>query len=259
MSDFDIVYGLVGKSLKHSFSKEFFTKKFSELDLKYSYQNIEIQDIRDIIFYIEKNRELKGFNVTVPYKESIIPLLDFIDETAKEVGAVNTVKIDDQNRLCGYNTDLIGFKAVLDDVKSMTDVMQHIKEGREAIILGSGGASKAVQYVLNQEDIAYKIITRNPKTQKDMAYSEFYDKGFSPFSLIINATPVGMFPDTENCLELPYSTIESHNVFIDLIYNPLETAFMKKGKTAGIKTFNGLKMLYEQAEASWNIWNNFKN
>lgn len=257
MSNFDKVYGLVGKSLKHSFSKEYFTAKFSNLKLNYLYQNIEIQDIRDIIPYIEDNRNLKGFNVTVPYKESIIPLLDFIDDTAKEVGAVNTVKIDEQNRLCGYNTDVIGFKAVLDDVKSMTDVMQHIKERKEAVILGSGGASKAVQYVLNQEDIAYKIVSRNPKDSNDIGYNDIYDEGFHSFSMIINATPVGMFPEIEKYPELPYPTLESHNVFIDLIYNPLETAFMKKGKTAGIKVFNGLKMLHEQAEASWNIWHNF--
>lgn len=250
MKSFDKIYGLVGKKLGHSFSKDYFTKKFSDLNLDYSYQNIEIDNISDIIPFVKKNKDLKGFNVTVPYKEEIIPFLDEIDVTAKEVGAVNTVKIDN-GMLKGFNTDVIGFKRLLEK----TAKLQGCKAtGKAALIFGSGGASKAVQYVLNQENIPYKIVSRACKS--GMSYEKVNSIGFDPFSIIINATPVGMYPNVNECLELPYSTIESHNVFIDLIYNPEETLFLKNARLKGAATFNGLTMLYEQAEAAWNIWDN---
>lgn len=254
MYNFDKIYGLVGRNLTHSFSKVFFNKKFSDLGLNYSYQNIEIQDIKDLFDIIGNNKSLSGFNVTIPYKESIIPYLDSLDDNANEVGAVNTVKIDEKRHLKGYNTDVIGFKALFDDVKQCKNFHESIKDKREALIFGSGGASKTVQFVLNQENIPFKIVSRNPRTCRDIGYFEVYDKGFYPYSIIINTTPVGMFPDTENYIDLPYSTIEAHNIFIDLIYNPLETIFLKNGIKMGIPTFNGMKMLYEQAEAAWKIW-----
>lgn len=252
MNKFDKIYGLVGKKLGHSFSKDYFNKKFSELNLNHSYQNIEIDDISDIITFVKENKNLKGFNVTVPYKESIIPYLDELDATAKEVGAINTVKIHDDGRLQGFNTDVFGFRELLG--KEVIDHVRTLKY-KDVLIFGSGGASKAVQYVLRQEGIPYRVVTRHCKTRYDIGYFEMYDKGFYPYSLIINATPVGMFPDIEECLDLPYSTIESHNIFIDLIYNPEETLFLKNARLKGVPTFNGLTMLYEQAEESWRIWN----
>ena len=248
MKSFDKIYGLVGKKLGHSFSKDYFTEKFLLNNLNYSYQNIEIQNIEDIIPYIKEHKNIKGFNVTIPYKEEIIPFLDDIDITAKEVGAVNTVKIYDDGSLKGFNTDVVGFEKIFEETQRHRDA--ETQSFNNALILGSGGASKAVQYVLNKKGIPYKIVSR----KLGMGYEEINIKGFEPYSIIINATPVGMFPNVNECLELPYSTADEHNVFIDLIYNPGETLFMKKGKAQGAAAYNGLTMLHEQAEAAWNIW-----
>ncbi len=262
MDNFDKKYGLVGKKLGHSFSRDYFTKKFSELNLNYSYQNIELDNISDIIPFVKENKNLKGFNVTVPYKEAIIPYLDYLDDTAKEVEAVNTVKVEN-GMLKGFNTDVIGFNAISCQLSAIS------KKGT-ALILGSGGASKAVQYVLKKDNIPYKIASRafksgveNVETSPQwrlhklgISYEEINATGFSPYSIIINATPIGMFPNVNECLELPYSSIEARHIFIDLIYNPEETLFLKRARLKGASTYNGLKMLHEQAEASWRIWNN---
>jgi shikimate dehydrogenase len=255
MKSFDKIYGLVGKKLGHSFSKDYFTEKFLLNNLNYSYQNIEIQNIEDIIPYIKEHKNLKGFNVTVPYKEEIIPFLDDIDITAKEVGAVNTVKIYDDGSLKGFNTDVLGFEKLLEKTTRLQD--HKTTSDKDALIIGSGGASKAVQYVLKKKGVPYKIVSRKLGMRNEelgMSYEEINIKGFEPYSIIINATPVGMFPNVDECLELPYSTADEHNVFIDLIYNPDETLFMKKGKAQGSAAYNGLTMLHEQAEAAWNIW-----
>jgi shikimate dehydrogenase len=262
MDNFDKKYGLVGKKLGHSFSKDYFTNKFSELNLNYSYQNIELDNISDIIPFVKENKNLKGFNVTVPYKEAIIQYLNYLDDTAKEIGAVNTVKVED-GMLKGFNTDVIGFNAISCQLSAVS------KKGT-ALILGSGGASKAVQYVLRKENIPYKIASRDFKSgvrnvetsplwrlhESGIGYEDINATGFKPYSIIINTTPVGMFPNVNECLELPYSTIESRHIFIDLIYNPEETLFLKNARLKGASTYNGLKMLHEQAEASWRIWNN---
>ena len=253
------MFGLLGKSLGHSFSKDYFTKKFSELNLNYSYQNIELDNIADIIPFVKENKNLKGFNVTVPYKEEIIPYLDEIDSVAKEVGAVNTVKVYEDGKLKGFNTDVIGFEELLKKTPSHQDTKS--PSINEALILGSGGASKAVQYVLRKENIPYKIVSRAFKpevrnVELEVSYVEINSTGFKPYSIIINTTPVGMFPNVNECLELPYSTIESRHIFIDLIYNPEETLFLKNARLKGASIFNGMTMLYEQAEASWRIWNN---
>ena len=258
MDNFDKKYGLVGKKLGHSFSRDYFNKKFSELNLNYSYQNIELDNISDIIPFVKENKNLKGFNVTVPYKEEIIPYLDELEPVAKEVGAVNTVKVEN-GMLKGFNTDVIGFEELLKKTPSHQDTKS--PSINEALILGSGGASKAVQYVLRKENIPYKIASRALKLgvrseELGVGYEEINTTGFSPYSIIINTTPVGMFPNVNECLELPYSTIESRHIFIDLIYNPEETLFLKKARLNGASTYNGLKMLHEQAEASWRIWNN---
>ncbi len=252
------MFGLLGKSLGHSFSKDYFTKKFSTLNLDHIYQNIELDNIAEIIPFVKKNKNLKGFNVTVPYKEEIIPFLDEIDSVAKEVAAVNTVKIYENGMLKGFNTDVIGFESLLEttrlqDYKTTSD--------ERALILGSGGASKAVQYVLKKKNIPFRIASRGfqlgvRSEELGVSYEEINSSGFSPYSVIINTTPVGMFPNVNECLELPYSTIEKRHVFIDLIYNPEETLFLNKARLKGASTYNGMKMLHEQAEAAWEIWNN---
>ena len=251
------MFGLLGKSLGHSFSKDYFTKKFSMLNLNHIYQNIELDNIADIIPFVKEHKNLKGFNVTVPYKEEIIPFLDEIDSVAKEVGAVNTVKIYEDGMLKGFNTDVIGFGKLLEESQSRR--VAESQSVNEALILGSGGASKAVQYVLRKENIPFRIASRGLELgvrseELGVSYGEIYSTGFSPYSIIINTTPVGMFPNVNECLELPYSSIEARHVFIDLIYNPEETLFLKKARLKGASTFNGMTMLYEQAEAAWEIW-----
>lgn len=248
------MYGLFGKSLGHSFSKDYFTEKFSNLNLDYRYINIELDEVGDIVDFVKNNKELKGFNITIPYKESIIRYLDDIDEVAKEIGAVNTVKVQGDGKLKGFNTDVIGFDKLIEDILLHNDNHSD-KSIKAALIFGSGGASKAVQYILRKRKIPLNIVTRHCKTRYDIGYSEAYDKGFYPYSLIINTTPVGMYPNINDCLELPYSTIEPHNIFIDLIYNPEETIFLKEARMMGAPTYNGLTMLHEQAEAAWKIWN----
>lgn len=243
------MYGLLGRKLGHSFSKEYFTDKFSKLNLNDSYVNIELDDVSEIISFVKENKDLKGFNVTVPYKEAIIPYLDDIDNVAEEVGAVNTVKVYNNGMLKGFNTDVIGFEKLLESTRQ-----QDYKT--TSLIFGSGGASKAVQYVLRKNNIPFKIVSRNVDLGIKISYDEINSTGFSPYSLVINTTPVGMFPNVNEYLELPYSTITSQNIFIDLIYNPAETLFLEKARLKGAAVFNGLTMLYEQAEAAWKIWGN---
>ena len=251
------MFGLLGKSLGHSFSKDYFTKKFSMLNLNHIYQNIELDNIADIIPFVKEHKNLKGFNVTVPYKEEIIPFLDDIDPVAKEVGAVNTVKIYEDGMLKGFNTDVIGFEELLK--KTPRHQVTKSPSVNEALILGSGGASKSVQYVLRKKNIPFRIASRGLELgvrnqELGVSYGVINSTGFSPYSIIINTTPVGMFPNVNECLELPYSSIEARHVFIDLIYNPEETLFLKKARLKGASTFNGMTMLYEQAEAAWEIW-----
>ena len=243
------MYGLLGRKLGHSFSKEYFTDKFAKLNLNDSYVNIELDDVSEIVSFVKENKDLKGFNVTVPYKEKIIPYLDDIDNVAKEVGAVNTVKVCNNGMLKGFNTDVIGFEKLLESTR-----LQDYKT--TSLIFGSGGASKAVQYVLRKNNIPFRIVSRNVDLGIKISYDEINSTGFSPYSLIINTTPVGMFPNVNEYLELPYSTITSQNIFIDLIYNPAETLFLEKARLKGAAVFNGLTILYEQAEAAWKIWGN---
>lgn len=256
------MYGLLGRKLGHSFSKEYFTDKFDKLNLNDSYVNIELDDVSEIVSFVKENKDLKGFNVTVPYKETIIPYLDDIDNVAKEVGAVNTVKVYNNGMLKGFNTDVIGFEKLLEmtcrDASMVHSIKHidtsHIMHNNNALILGSGGASKAVQYVLRKNNIPFKIVSRNVDLGIKISYDEINSTGFSPYSLVINTTPVGMFPNVNEYLELPYSSITSHHIFIDLIYNPAETLFLEKARLKGAAVFNGLTMLYEQAEAAWKIW-----
>ncbi len=233
-------YGLIGHPLGHSFSKDYFTEKFRREGLDCEYENYDLPSLR-----IPK---LCGFNVTIPYKESIITYLDELDPVAAEVGAVNTVKVLDDGKMIGYNTDVIGVETTLPYVET-----PYYDVSTMAIILGTGGASKAVQYVLRKNNIPYKTVSRF-KEKGDLTYQDLTPEIIQSHLLIINATPVGMAPNINEALDIPYEAITPNHTLFDLIYNPKETQFLHYGREHGATTINGLAMLHAQAEASWRIW-----
>lgn len=240
------LYALIGHPLKHSFSRDLFTKKFEYEGLDCRFQNYDIQSIERILDIIAEHPELCGFNVTIPYKESIIPLLDDIDPTAKEIGAVNAVKVDN-GKTKGYNTDIYGFDILLERaLKGQT--IEH------ALVLGTGGASKAVQYVLRQRNIPYSIVSRSAE-KGDFTYDTLTDEMLKQSHLIINTTPLGMMPRIDDFPEIHYQSLSNKHILIDLIYNPKQTAFMELGRTWGAKVYNGMQMFEEQAKKSWELFN----
>lgn len=240
-------YGLIGHPLKHSYSKDYFENKFRNECLDCKFVNFDIDSLDMLESTVVSNPELQGFTVTYPYKNEIINHLDFIDKSAKEIGAVNVVKIDSNRKLHGFNTDYIGFQELLKDAISE-------KEISRAIVCGTGGASKAVQYALKKMNIDYQTVTRHSNTEGNLTYTQLKAIGFHDNELIINATPLGMHPNVTECADVPYDTINSSNILIDLIYNPGETLFLKKGASMGASIYNGLKMLHIQADAAWIIW-----
>lgn len=238
-------YGLIGKRLDYSFSKTFFTFKFEQEKRKDTYHNFEIDDIDDLPKLIEANSELRGLNVTIPYKESVIPLLDSVDKEAAEIGAVNTIRFLKDGRLKGYNTDHYGF------AKSLADLLP-IKE-RTALILGTGGASKAIHYVLDTMNFDTKVVSRKAR-EGQLSYDDLDRSVMGQYFLIINCTPIGTFPEVNACPNIPYHHLGSDHVLFDLVYNPKETEFMKRGFIRGARVSNGLKMLEYQAKKAWKIW-----
>lgn len=235
-------YGLIGHPLNHSFSKYYFEEKFKKEHLDCHFLNFDIDDIAKVEEVIGQHPDLQGFTITHPYKIDIIKYLDSIDLNAREIGAVNVVKINAERKLCGYNTDCVGFQGLLDEACDKRKITK-------AYVCGTGGASDAVQFVLKNNGISIEILTR-----KNDSYQKIKQEGFQDNTLIVNATPVGMYPNCDEMLDLPYESANESNVFIDLIYNPEETMFMKEVKKHGAMTFNGLKMLKLQAEAAWEIW-----
>ena len=239
------IFGLIGKKLEHSFSKKYFTKKFSELDFDAVYQNYELTNISKIVD-IFKIEGLVGLSVTIPYKQSIIPFLDELDEVAQAIGAVNTVVIKN-GKTKGYNTDAYGFKQM---------IKPFFKSRHErAIILGTGGASKAIAYVLEELGCVPIYISRYPNAEDQFAYEEINQNMIEACPLIVNTTPKGMFPMENEEIDFPTEFLTEKNLVIDLIYNPKETIFLKKAKAKKAWTLNGLTMLHQQAERSWLIWN----
>ena len=239
-------YGLIGHPLKHSQSRFYFNEKFEYLGLDCLYQHFDIKTVEEVFDVIAHYPDLCGFNVTIPYKESILPLLDDIDPVAKEVGAVNVVTVVD-GVLKGYNTDVYGF----------TQLLERAIKGRDAsraLILGTGGASKAVQYVLKQKGIPYSIVSRDA-AKGDYTYDTLTDDILRQHPLIINTTPVGMFPQVDDFPDLHYQGLTRKHTLIDLIYNPKETAFMELGRTWGAKAYNGWQMFEEQAKKTWGLFN----
>ena len=238
------VFGLIGHPVSHSFSKGFFEKKFERENIKdCRYDMFDLKSIQDVID-LKKNPYLKGLNVTVPYKKSIIPLLDFISEEAIKIGAVNTIKITD-GKWFGYNTDVIGFE------KSLVPLLSPAI--KNALILGTGGASLAVRYVLEKLGIYFSFVSRNLENA-DYRYKDLSESVLNTHQLIINTTPLGMFPDINKMPEIPLKYLTLNHLVCDLIYNPEETFLLKNAAFAGCQIKNGLEMLHIQAEESWKIW-----
>ncbi len=243
-------FGLLGFPLGHSFSQKYFTKKFEDeniLDCKYQLFSIENEQL--IPDFLDKNlAHISGFNVTIPYKKVILNYLDEINPDAAAIGAVNCVKVTNNQKLVGFNTDVYGFEI------SLLDFIGHRKHSIKALILGTGGSSKAVKYVLRKHNISFTSVSRTP--QKDcLTYENLDPTVLSEYQLIVNTTPLGMSPNTNFFPNIPYSSLSSQHYLYDLIYNPERTIFLKYGEMQGSKTKNGLEMLYLQAEKSWEIWN----
>ena len=239
-------FGLIGKNISYSFSRGYFTKKFSELGLEqHSYENFDLEQIDLFKNILEQNGDITGFNVTIPYKEQIMPFLSNIDPEAKAIGAVNTIKIVKKETI-GYNTDAYGFQ------KSIEPYLKN--HHKKALILGTGGASKAVAFVLNKLGIAHKFVSRNPKNDQ-LNYKDLNKAVLSSYTVIVNCTPLGTYPNINNKPDIPYNFITDQHLLFDLIYNPEKTAFLLAGELEGGKISNGSNMLEFQAEKSWEIWN----
>lgn len=265
--------GLLGYPLGHSFSKKYFSKKFENEGLmdEWKYELFPIESIGQLSDLITEHPTLVGLNVTIPHKESVMYWLDMVDETAKEIGAVNCIQIKD-GQLKGYNTDYYGFKKALlqllnissdnslFDIRSPEIINASIVEGKEhwddmrALILGTGGSSKAVAYVLKELGIPYQYVSRHISAH-GLTYSDLNEAVIRSHRLIINTTPLGMSPNIDDSPPIPYQYIDSQHFIYDLVYNPTETLFMKKGMEKGASAKGGLDMLYFQAEKGWAIWN----
>lgn len=239
-------YGLIGYPLSHSFSKGYFAEKFLKENITdANYDVFPLEKIEDFTALYQNKENLIGLNVTIPYKQQVIPFLDELDETSANIGAVNTVKFTQGKRI-GYNTDAYGFEM------SLKPMLQ--SHHTNALILGTGGASKAVEYVLKKLGISFQYVSRN-KSDNTISYEQLDEFIIHNSKLIINSTPIGMYPNVDVAPNIPYNAISEKHLLYDLVYNPEETLFLKKGKEKGAQTKNGLEMLYLQAERSWEIWN----
>ena len=245
-----IKYGLLGKVLGHSFSKNYFNQKFQAENIDAEYLNFELSSIKDFKYVLKDNPDLQGLNVTIPYKEQIIPFLDDLDEEARKIGAVNVIKFTKgflgRKRLIGYNSDIIGFRQSIEPLLNETH--------HKALILGTGGASKAVFLGLKQLGIGCTLVSRTPK-RSCITYEDISAKILKQYTVIVNTTPLGMYPKVAECPPIPYELLTPQHLLYDLLYNPDETLFMKKGKAQGAVVKNGLEMLLLQAFASYEIWN----
>lgn len=241
-------FGLLGKKLGHSFSRAYFTHKFHESHLDAVYENFELDDISGFPALCAAHPRLRGLNVTIPYKEAILPYLDALSDNARAIGAVNTVKFAGGKKI-GHNTDVVGFREALAAIYEGSP-------GGNALILGTGGSAKAVRHVLQHYFEFDSILnaTRNPVGEAQIGYPALQEMGLGGFKLIVHCTPVGMFPNEDECLDLPYATLNKDCLAFDLIYNPEETRFLVAAREQGCRVSNGMDMLILQAEASWGIW-----
>lgn len=240
-------FGLLGRNISYSFSKGHFTEKFNNPVFEgYTYENFDIQNINYFTELVKNNPDLKGLNVTIPYKEAVLPFLDKLSKKATKIGAVNTIKFTKKGQLKGYNTDYYGFK------KSLEPLLQ--SHHTKALILGTGGAAKAVAFALEELGITYTFVSRENK-DKTIRYDLLNATVFENHTIIINTTPLGTNPNTDHYPDIPYVFFTPKHIAYDLIYNPAETVFLAKAKNQGAITKNGLEMLIFQAEKAWQIWN----
>ena len=240
-------FGLLGRNISYSFSKGYFTDKFANENFEgCTYENFDIKDISTFPEIIKNTLDLKGLNVTIPYKETVLPFLDKLSKKAALIGAVNTIKITKKGKLKGYNTDYYGFK------KSLQPLLK--EHHKKALILGTGGASKAVAFALQELQISYAFVSRETK-ENAINYDLINATTFDNYQIIINSTPVGTSPNVDLFPIIPYEYFTKKHIAFDLIYNPAETHFLKKAKENGAQIKNGLDMLIYQAEKAWKIWN----
>lgn len=243
-------YGLIGYPLTHSFSPQYFSEKWArENILSCTYQLFPLVNISELPNLCQQNPALCGLNVTIPHKQSIIPLLHQISTEAQAINAVNCIAIE-KGKMIGYNTDIYGFEQSL--VPLLLPYHQH------AFILGNGGASKAVQYVLKKLGISYQIVSRQIQNKQQINYSDFQSYQMPPSGIIINTTPLGMYPHTNDCPPIPYEALNAQYICYDLVYNPSNTIFLQKAAQQGAICQNGLEMLYKQADYAWEIWQNYQ-
>lgn len=243
------MYGLIGKKIGHSFSAEFFNKKFKREGVNNTYNLFPLESIDEFPKLLKEKPEIQGLNVTIPYKIEIIPFLDYLSPDAKEIGAVNVIKIersDEGTWLGGYNSDYIGF---LESLKPYLN-----DKIKNALVLGTGGASKAVAYALKKLNIKPTFVSRNPD-KEELSYSQLDEGILSENFLIVNTTPLGMFPDVSTYPSIPYHLLTPQHVCYDLVYNPLKTEFLRRCEEQGTTVVNGIEMLELQALAAWDIWN----
>lgn len=235
-------FGIIGFPLSHSFSAKYFNEKFAteQIEAEYSLYPTKEENLESKVESLLNS--LDGFNVTLPYKQAIIPYLDRLDETAESIGAVNVV-----HRRVGYNTDCLGF---MDSIKPLLRGYD-----KQALVLGTGGASKAVCYGLRKLGITSTLVSRTPR-EGILGYDELTDEVMAAHTIIVNCTPLGMFPDVDSCAPIPYEHITARHLLFDCVYNPEETLFLRKGKAQGATTRNGIEMLIGQAKAAWKIWSN---
>lgn len=243
-------YGLIGYPLGHSFSKSYFTDKFSSESINAEYVNFELPSIEDFPVIVNSDKTLKGLNVTIPYKEKVLPYLDNISKEAREIGAVNVIRVEHKGngvRLHGYNSDVIGFA---DSIEPL--LKPHHKK---ALILGTGGSSKAIHYALTKKLGLEVIFVSRYQRPGTVTYQDLDAAAIREYEVIVNCTPVGMYPNTEEAPNIPYDALTEENLLFDLIYNPDPTLFLRRGAEHGAQTKSGLEMLILQAMASWRFWN----
>ncbi|MGB5237314.1 MAG: shikimate dehydrogenase [Flavobacteriaceae bacterium] len=241
-----IKYGLVGKNIAYSFSRSYFTSKFRKMGLEdHVYENFDLKNIEEFSLLLNSHDGLCGLNVTTPYKEVIMPFLDEIEPKASEIGAINTIQFTSRG-LIGHNTDVFGFKEAISTMLQPQD--------KKALILGTGGASKAVAYVLGQLGIEYRFVSRTPGPDQ-LNYRDLKSEHMGAHTLVVNCTPLGTSPNTNQKPPLPYHLLGERHFLFDLIYNPEETLFLKEGRQRGARVLNGQSMLELQAEKAWEIWN----
>lgn len=240
--------GLLGKNIGYSFSRNYFADKFIKEKIAYafSYENFDIEAIKEFPNILKNTPDLIGLNVTIPYKEEVIPFLDELSENAKLIGAVNTIKITPQGKLIGHNTDFFGFQ---ESLKPLLQVHH-----KKALILGTGGASKAVMFALQQLKIESQLVSRK-SSKETIAYEDLNQDLMESHQIIINSTPLGTYPKIENCPDIPYQYINHKHIAYDLIYNPEKTTFLNKAEIQGATIKNGYQMLVLQAEKAWELWN----